>query len=132
MTSEPTDKAMAVAEKPEISKVALAVGVATVLWAVIAIFIYPSYLKHPLMLFNRIPWAVAGIALTARSLRSSLRWPCGLATWAGGFLIGTPAIIIMAVLSGPTNESTYWVLNIFFTTLFVVLGIFLIRVGFKR
>jgi len=131
MTNEPTDKATAALGKPEISKVALAVGAATILWAVISIFRVVAFSKLPVMLFSVIPWAAAGIALTVRSLRGSLRWPRGLATWAGGFLIGLPAINLVPILSGPL-DSTGWVLSIFFGTLFFVLGILLIRVGFKR
>jgi hypothetical protein len=117
--------------KPKISKVALAVGAATILWTVISIFRVIADWKRPVMLFIAIPWAAAGIALTVRSLRGSLRWPRGVAIWAGGFLIGMPAFILVPILSGPT-DSTGWVLHIFFGTLFIVLGILLIRVGFKR
>lgn len=131
MTNEPTDNAAAALGKPVISKVALAVGAATNLWAVISIFRVIADGKRPLMLFMVIPWAAAGIALTVRSLRGSLQWPRGIATWAGGFLIGLPALILVPILSGPT-DSTGWVLHILFGTLFIVLGIFLTRAGFKH
>jgi hypothetical protein len=135
-----TDRAAAPIEKPNISKVALAVGAATILWALSSIIagvirsVKTAETRPwlPALLFISVPWFVAGIALIIRSLRGAVRWPCALATWVGGFLVGAPAIIIVGSLYGGRGDTTMWVLNVIFFSLFLVVGTLLLRVGFKR
>jgi len=127
-------------KKTNTSKIALAVGAATILWTLIKIITWvirstKTADMRPWLaaaLFSFVPWAAAGIALTIRSLRGTVRWPRALATWVGGFLVGAPGLIIAASLSGGRGDTTQWVLNVIFTVLFLVVGIVLLRVGFKR
>jgi hypothetical protein len=134
------DRAAAPLKKLKIAKVALAVGAATILWALSSVVIgFIQSVKTaeirlwlPARIFASVPWFVAGIALSIRSLRGAVSWPRALATWAGGFLIGAPAIIIGASLYGGRGDTTFWVLNIVFSILFLVVGTLLLRVGFKH
>jgi hypothetical protein len=113
----------------KISKIGLGLGAATVLLALIRIVL--ALLSAPLAAFVATPLVTAGLALMLRSLRGSLRWPRALAAWVGGLLVGAPGILVTPILSGP-GDATFWVLNVVFTGVCLVLGILLIKAGFKR
>jgi hypothetical protein len=113
----------------KISKIGLGLGAATVLLALIKIVL--ALLSVPLAASIATPLVTAGLALMLRSLRGSLRWPRALAAWVGGLLVGAPGILVTPILSGP-GDATFWVLNVVFTGVCLILGILLIKTGFKR
>jgi hypothetical protein len=140
MVDESTDRAAPPLKKPNISKVALAIGIATILWELIGVIrgvirsvedveVRPMF---PSLLFISVPWFVAGIALIVRSLRGAVCWPRAIATWAGGFLVGAPAIIIGTKLYGGLGDTTTLVLDFIFIVVCLVVGPLLLRIGFKR
>jgi|WetSurMetagenome_2_1015567.scaffolds.fasta_scaffold692634_2 hypothetical protein len=128
MNDQPADMGAAPAKKAAISKIGFAIGAATALYAVTRIVW--ALLKLPLAAFTAIPFAAAGIALIVRSLRGPLPWPRALATWAGGFLVGIPGLLLTPILSGP-GDTTFWVLNFLVTGLGLAIGSFLLRIGSK-
>lgn len=128
MDDRPADMGAAPAKKAAISKIGLAIGAATVLYALIRVVW--ALLKLPPAAFTAIPFLAAGIALIVRSLRGPLRGPRALATLAGGFLVGIPGLLLTPILSGP-GDTTFWVLNFVVTCLGLVIGSFLLRIGSK-
>jgi hypothetical protein len=116
--------------RSQVSMIALALGAATILFALFrAVQILSG--RQTIAILAVVPYAAAGLALTIRSLRGRLPWLRGIATWAGGFLATLPAIQLVPVLSGP-GDSTFWLLTIMMGIVFVTAGILLLRMGFKN
>ena len=120
MANGPTEKGAAPLEKPRISKVTLAVGAATILYALISSIIWLARSAEAgrmlsAALLGQLPWAVAGIALTILSFRGVVRWARALATWVGGFLVGAPFLIIGVWIAGGPGDTTLLMLNAFFS-----------------
>jgi hypothetical protein len=133
MTNDPADTAAAPLVKSGTSKVALAIGAATILISVLRVALAAVGGKWTSsMSVIPIPWVAAGIALIVRSLRGALPWPRGIAAWTGGFLMGMIFMILGVAILGGRGDSTFWILNTMAIALFFVLGILLLRAGFKR
>jgi hypothetical protein len=142
MTVEPTrmsEAPQASLKKPTPSRIALVVGAVTILWALFLSIRWVTKLAKTgessmfrVALPGMVPWFAAGIALTMRSLRGAIRWPRALATRVGGWLVGAPFIIVGVTMAPGRGDTTYWVLNVAVTILFLVGGVLLLRIGFRR
>jgi len=117
---------------------ALIIGAATIIYALIrdlqAIRAGEAVVMWwvPLAISSSLPWLGAGIALVVRAGRGALPWPRAVASWAGGFFIGAIGLIAGVAFLGGPSDSTTWFLHTLGFVLFLVLGIVLLKIAFKR
>ncbi|MEN6310545.1 MAG: hypothetical protein ABFD80_03310 [Acidobacteriota bacterium] len=137
MMIEPAETTGTPAAKAKPSILALVIGAATIIYALVrdlqAIRAGEAVVKSvPLAISSSLPWLGAGIALVVRAVRGALPWPRAIASWAGGFFIGAIGLVAgVAFLGGPSDSMT-WFLHTLGFVLFLVLGIVLLKIGFKR
>ncbi len=116
---------------------AIVIGAATIMYAIVRDVLVlrqptPVAKSVPLAITSSLPWLAAGIALFVRGRRGALCWARAIAAWIGGFFIGLVGLVIgVAFLAGP-NDSTTWLLHTLGFVLFLVVGVLLLKVAFKR
>ncbi len=134
---EPAETTGTPAAKAKPCVLALVIGAATIIYALVrdiqAFRAGEAVVKSvPLAISSSLPWLGAGIALVVRAVRGALPWPRAVASWAGGFFIGAIGLVAGVAFLGGPHDSTTWLLHTLGFVLFLVLGIVLLKIGFKR
>jgi hypothetical protein len=119
---------------------ALIIGAATIIYALIrdvqavqAVQAGEAVVKSiPLAITSSLPWLGAGIVLVVRSVRGALPWPGAIASWAGGFFFGMIGLVAGVSFLGGPSDSTAWLLHTLGFVLFLIMGILLLKIAFKR
>jgi len=137
MMIEPAETADTPTAKAKPNILALVIGAATIIYALVrdlqAIRAGEAVVKSvPLAISSSLPWLGAGIALVVRAVRGALPWLRAVASWAGGFFIGAIGLVAGVAFLGGSSDSMTWFLHTLGFVLFLVLGIVLLKIGFKR